>query len=222
MSVTYTYNIASTFPQGLNTAVLQRDVSNAIKKFIIMSITETEVSLTFSEALTPAEEATLATIITNHDPTSEVFDTYIVLAHIVPSGVNGGDFPPGAWVTRPINLLQGENTSSWATLSGNQITLAKKNYVMGANCSTGNVGVHQLRFHNINTGSSIYGTTSQGNSAIIQGSFNVPTGGGTYELQHRCTVGDVTTGTGFGSAAGFGTPEIYTTMRITQVLPTRN
>ena len=216
MSTTYTYNIESTFPQGLNTSVLQRDISNNLPTFVGISLSETEVFITFSAALSAGEQSTLNTIIINHDPYSEVFDKYVIFAHLLPSSTNGGHFPSGSWVKRQLNVIQGQNTSTWVSLSNGQITLAAKNYVMGANCSVGNVGIHQLRFININTGSTIYGSTNQGYSAIIQGSFTVPIGGGVYELQHRCTLGDISTGTGFGTAAGFGSPEIYTTMRITQ------
>lgn len=217
MSTVYTYDIPSTFPQGLNTAVLERDVSDAISKFSYISLNEPDVSITFTSALTAGEETTLDSIITNHDPNSKIFDTHVILSHIAPSGTNGGDFSSGSWVTRPLNFIKGELTRKWASLSSNQITLTENHYVMGANCVVGTVGVHQLRFINISTGVAIYGTTSQGNSAIVQGSFTVPAEGGTYELQHRCTIGE--TGTGFGVAAGFGTQEIYTTMRITQAIP---
>lgn len=218
---TYTYNIDSTFPEGLNTAVLQRDVSNAISKFTSLSLNEPNVSVSFSSPLTTEEEAKLDNAIQTHDVNSLVLDTFVVLTYSLPSGTNGGSFASGSWITRPINLLHGQNTRSWVSLSSNQITLAEGNYVMGANCIIGDVGVNQLRWHNVNSAESIYGTTSNDRSAIVQGSFVSPSGGSTYELQHRCTSGEAAGDTGFGTAANFGTPEIYTTMRITQVFPSQ-
>lgn len=61
----FTYNIETTFQQGLNTEVLQRDVSNAISKFTSLTFDKPDVSLSFSSTLITEDETKLDNAIQN-------------------------------------------------------------------------------------------------------------------------------------------------------------
>jgi len=220
MATTYNYSLTTYFQTGYNQDVLQLNiyaVQDLKALFVSISAPDTDVLITFSQALTPAQVTELNTIVTNFNPNMQI-DTFAVLAQVVPSGTGGGDFIAGAWVTRPLAQTGGQNTELWITMPAtNQIALVAGNYLMGANCSVGAVGVQQLQFVNINvTTPVIIGTTSTGAGAIIQGTFTVPSGGGTYILQQQCTVSQSSTGLGVPASFPGGSPEVYATMRITR------
>jgi hypothetical protein len=132
------------------------------------------------------------------------------------SGVNGGTFTSGAWITRDLNTTQSD-PNSVVVLASNQISLAAGSYVFFASCPAYSVGNHQARLQNITAGTTIAEgsvETTSGMSvqtrSIIRCSVTVavPT---VVEVQHRCTI--TKTVDGFGVAGGISS-EIYTVVQV--------
>jgi hypothetical protein len=137
------------------------------------------------------------------------------------SGTAGGTFTSGAWQTRVLNTAQ--MTQSWATLSGNQITLAAGTYLIEASAPAYNIVMHQTRFYNVTSSSvAITGTSETSYSSgspyvqsrsFIKGVVSIAASA-TFQIQHQSTNTQPTNG--FGVAGGFG-PEVYTHVSITQL-----
>ncbi len=138
------------------------------------------------------------------------------------TGTSGGTFTSGAWQTRDLNTLT--DPGGHCTLSSNQFTLDEGTYEVQARCPAYHVNWHKARLYNISdsavelVGSSEYtaSTLFVSNASFIAGRLTVPSGGKTYELQHRCDTTYVTHG--FGSRSDFtGAAEIYSTIVLYKV-----
>jgi hypothetical protein len=219
MATTYTYSLLTYFQDGYNQDILKLSIYNvADLKPLLVSIDTpgTDALITFSTALSPAQVSELNAVVANFNP-NLIIDNFTILVQKEALGVGGGDFIAGVWATRKLEHLPGagKNTDLWVSITSNQFTLVAGNYLMGATCVVGNVGIHQLVLfdvtHNLPV---IVGTTNSGASALIQGTFTTAPGGATYELRHRCTQTQL--GTGMGIPGGFA-EEVYATMRVTQV-----
>lgn len=143
-----------------------------------------------------------------------------ILKDIKTSGTAGGTFTSGAWQTRTLNTLEGDN--SFVSLSSNQFTLSPGTYEIEAIAPGFVVGSHTAKLRNITDssdtliGSSMSAQTSYNgnNTSNIYGVITI-TGSKTFEIQHRCQT---TFGTsGFGTSSSFGVSEVYTQVKITRI-----
>ncbi|MCP4912399.1 MAG: collagen-like protein [Oligoflexia bacterium] len=138
---------------------------------------------------------------------------------IKPSGTHGGDCTAGSWITRDLNNLQGD---SFAALNSNRIALPAGKYHVEVVAPAYLDNIHKAKLVNVTTGGTLLvGTagrshTSYGgvNPSFIQGEV-VLTAGAEIEVQHRCSASR--TIVGFGVAANFGEPEVYTQVKITKI-----
>jgi len=122
------------------------------------------------------------------------------------SGVDGGTFTSGSWVTRTLNNM---DSNIGAVLSGNQFTLPKGKYSINASAPAYMVDKHQIQLFNVDSGVvSILGTTETSvngayaqNRSFISGVIDIinPT---TFEIQHRCETTVANNGLGIGVSWG--------------------
>lgn len=137
-----------------------------------------------------------------------------------PSGENGGDCIAGDWRVRVLNNLSGD--TDFISVSGNAFTLAPGKYTVEATAPTYLANMHQAKLVNLTAGvDAIIGssernhaTNSSTTASSIQGMLTIAASS-TFQVQHRCFVSRELVG--FGVAAGFGTPETYTQVKITKV-----
>lgn len=138
---------------------------------------------------------------------------YILLRDEKAVGTDGGTFTAGAWQTRDLNTKVAD-AGSYATLSGNQISLPAGTYRCRIQCPAYSVNKHQARLYNITSAAVLLLGSSQRNPSggnhtipsIIIGRFTLPAAG-VLEVQHRCET--TLASTGLGIASGFDT-EVYT------------
>jgi len=138
------------------------------------------------------------------------------------SGTDGGTFNSGSWQTRTLNTEQ-YNGITGASLSSNQITLPAGTYRILATAPTVSVGDNKLKFRNITDSTDdLIGTSCNdrdnggggdngGGVAVLEGILTIA-GAKVFELQHRCTAGQSTTG--FGAASGYSVVEVYAQVTI--------
>lgn len=145
------------------------------------------------------------------------------------NGTSGGTFTSGAWQTRDLNTLEGDQ--SFISLASDQFTLDPgtyriESYAPAVASGTLEVGQHKSKLYNITDAENVLiGSNAQAQAnnssatvvksdSIIQGEFTI-TESKTFEIQHRCSV--TATSTGFGLANSFGVDEVYTQVKITKV-----
>ncbi len=136
------------------------------------------------------------------------------------SGVDGGTFTAGSWVTRELNQII--TNSSNVILNSNRITLYPGTYEVSASAPAFMCGKHKIRLQNITAdvteknGSAAFSSNSGGgsvSSSLLEVTL-VVTDSTDYEIQHRCsnTMAD----TGLGISTGFDDSEVYTMVKITE------
>jgi hypothetical protein len=142
------------------------------------------------------------------------------------SGTDGGAFISGAWRTRVLNTLakpSGTGTEvqlAVAPAGTNQILIQDGFYRIEAVAPALRVQEHQARLRNItDVTTEAVGTSSNSNAAVtsfsfISGVWTVSGGPKVYEIQQQ---GNQTRADGFGTAAGFGEPEVYTRVFIERI-----
>jgi hypothetical protein len=124
-------------------------------------------------------------------------------------GTNGGSFNTGSWVTRDLNISEGDLTG--ISLSTNQLTLPAGVYYVSAVVPAYAVLGHQARLYNVtDSTASIYSsnqyTRQTGGTCSINGFLTIASSK-TFRVEHRCEQSQASDG--FGRALGFGT-EVYT------------
>lgn len=135
------------------------------------------------------------------------------------SGTDGGTFTSGAFQTRVLNNLSGDNIVS---LSSNQFTPEAGTYFITAYATGFRVGAHKAKIRNVTDSvDALIGSTSFSSSnltdinnevtgdvtmSIITGPI-VTDGTKAYELQHRCQ--NTLASLGFGTSSSFGVSEVY-------------
>jgi hypothetical protein len=143
------------------------------------------------------------------------------------SGTAGGTFTSGAYQTRALNTLEGDQ--SFISLASNQFTLQPGTYRIEASAPGYRVTSHKLKLRNTSDSSdTIIGSvayaenTDSGAQSVdgmthsfINGIFSI-TSAKTFEVQHRC--GTTQSTDGFGFPATFGDSEVYTIVKIEKVL----
>lgn len=133
----------------------------------------------------------------------------------------GGTFTSGAWQTRDLNTIENPFSLTWASLSTNQITLAKGTYRIKARAPGYAVSQHKARFQNITAGSTTilgsnaYSDSSASSDSVIEGIFSIASTT-TFEVQHYCSVTEATDGFGNNNNLG-GTQEVYTEVEIERI-----
>ena len=134
------------------------------------------------------------------------------LKDVKASGVNGGQCTSGSWLTRTLNTAEGDLAS--VSLVGNQFTLQPGTYRFDVRAPAFITSQHRARLYNVTDAlSEITGSTSfshNGSPTLatshIQGIVTLAAET-TFEIQQQCTT---THNLGFGLAASFGEPEVYT------------
>lgn len=135
-----------------------------------------------------------------------------------PSGTHGGGCNAGgAWDTRELNTLGGD--TSFISLGGNRFTLQPGTYFIEVQAPAYAVAMHKAKLKVIETNADVlFGTTMVSHPSSPSTSMSEIKGeivveqASTFEVQHRCHSQKL--GFGFGLAASFGTPEIYTQVKI--------
>jgi hypothetical protein len=139
---------------------------------------------------------------------------YAIFQEQQASGVNGGTFTSGSWVTRTLNTTA-VTVGTAITLAGNQITLAPGTYYIKAYVPAYLAGVHQARLYNTTSAATaIVGTSAVDDYSIIEGFVTVASTS-VFEIQHQCTTTRVADGLGKGAA--FGENVVYTKVLVEMV-----
>jgi hypothetical protein len=224
MPSTYNYSLLIDFTTSHNIEINRfiNDIkinNNIVTKLFNVNINGDNVTLIFESALSINEKLNLDTIVANHVPTVDKFDMEAILRDVRAPGTNGGSFASGSWMTRKLNTVIGVNVDLWITLSNDIFTLIEGKYIIFGKCpvsiprgNSNGVGDHQIRLFNLTSNQvELYGINSD---IAIRGTFNVPSGGSSYIVQHRCQYTQVNTGLGY--ANGFGGPEVYSEIIITK------
>lgn len=134
-----------------------------------------------------------------------------------PSGAHGGTCTAGQWMTRSLNTLGGD--TNFISLSNNRFVLQPGTYFVEIVAPGHGVNQHQAKLKVIETNTDVlYGTnvSSFANApttalSVIMGEIVVSVAS-TFEIQQRCAGSRADLG--FGIAANFGSPEIYTQVKI--------
>lgn len=149
---------------------------------------------------------------------------YIYLADVKNSGVGGGTFSGGSWITRDINT-EISDSGSLCSISANVITLQDGLYSCNISCPAIGVGSHMSRLYN-NSDSSVllsgtmeYAGNFSSRSNII-GRFSIAGGTGKLiSIQHLCQ--STVIGSGFGSGSSLNDSDlnnIYTIAEFSKIL----
>jgi hypothetical protein len=147
------------------------------------------------------------------------FRDYILIRDIKAAGVDGGTFTSGAWRTRDLTE-ESSDVGGHAGLGANRITLAAGTYEFEVTAPAGLVGSHQVRLYNISdasivtSGSVMYNGVACVTRSEACGRFTI-TSPKVFEVQHRCSSTQATTG--FGKACNFGSWEQYTIAKFWKV-----
>jgi hypothetical protein len=138
------------------------------------------------------------------------------------SGTVGGAGTAGAWNTRTLNTVQA--AQSWASLSGNQVTLTAGAYIIEASAPGYKIDLNKIRLRNITdsttdiTGTSEYfdGSGNVQGRAILEGGITISVTK-TFEIQHYVNVHVGTSDLGNADSIT-STSEVYSILKITKVL----
>ena len=143
------------------------------------------------------------------------------LKDVKPNNTPGGTFTSGAWQTRDLNTLTGDQ--SFISVSSNQFTLQPGTYHIESEAPAFAVDRHKSKLRNITDATDTIigesaqatGGTSGYSTSLTEGTFSIASAK-TFEIQHRCLTTLATNG--FGLLANFGVDEVYTQVKITKVL----
>lgn len=147
----------------------------------------------------------------NTNPATQIFDQKS-------SGIDGGTFTAGTWITRDLNQII--TNSSNIALSANRLTLLPGTYEISASAPGYQCGKHKIRLQNITKDITEKNGTAAYSSISADGSVSnsvlevtlIITETTDYEIQHRCS--DTKIDNGLGLSTGFDDPEVYTTVKI--------
>lgn len=147
--------------------------------------------------------------------------SYIQIADIKRTRLNGGTFTRGKWLTRELNTII-TDTANIVTLTNNQFTLPAGTYYCNIRCPAYRVNSHRARLYNITDNNMTLlgrqGYSVQGNYmetiSEIAGMFTINKTIN-FEVQHfgQITIEE----NGFGMACGIGEYEIYTVVEVWKV-----
>ncbi len=145
-------------------------------------------------------------------PTPTPATSVAILAHVLPTGTQGGDFVSGSRQTRPINTVVSD-TDGIVSLSGNQFTLQAGNYSVQAAMTAFEVGRNVAFLRNVTDSQDVdQSLNNESNStfnapATINASFSIASAK-VFEIQHVCETTQFASG--FGRSGNFaGIEETY-------------
>jgi len=147
---------------------------------------------------------------------------YTVLQDVKSSGVGGGSFTSGSFVTRVLNTVQIDQIG--ITLSSNQFILPAGTYVINASAPAVAVNFHKTALYNVTDAAyTFYGTSEYTSSSSsyattrshCNGVFTIA-GTKTFELRHRCSTTNAGTGA-LGNPNSFGVSEIYAEVQLCRI-----
>ena len=219
MSFKYTYLLQDFLPQNVTlsqTRFLMDIQKTTSIDATLLNIEDTDdsVILNFDRELTPEQEATIQTLLSNHTG-NDIFDTIAYVNDQKPAGVHGGTFQNRIWVERELNTVLGNNIDVWLTLQGNHIILEPGYYTIDGTFRSGRVGNNQVRLRDVTRDEIVfYGPNSSSDEARISGSFYVPNVGPEFAFEHQGRNTKIRTG--LGIANNFGGPEIYSQVRVSK------
>ncbi|HXH76326.1 MAG TPA: hypothetical protein VNJ08_15250 [Bacteriovoracaceae bacterium] len=135
------------------------------------------------------------------------------------SGTHGGTCSAGVWSQRALNVLGGD--VSFIGLAGNRFQLQAGTYFIEIQAPGYANGVHQAKLKVIETNEDVmfgstmisHPTSGSVTQSVISGEIIV-SAVSTFEIQHRCSNEKLNIG--FGQGANFGSPEVYTQVKITK------
>lgn len=139
------------------------------------------------------------------------------LSDVKAAATDGGTFTSGSYATRDLNTEEDE--FGIVSLSANQFTLQAGTYRIFAKAPAYKVNSHKAKLRNVTDSSDVILGTSEAaetsgnvqNSSIISGLLTL-TAAKTFEIQHRCSNTQATSG--YGLACNFGDSEVYTIVEI--------
>jgi hypothetical protein len=148
------------------------------------------------------------------------FPPYMHDRDLESSGVDGGQFTSGSWVTRVLNT-EVTDTDSLGSLSANAVTIPSGTYYCQAAAGAWNTNQHQMRIYNTSDSATLLlGMNAHANPigigsiAFVVGYFTLAASK-TIEVQHRCV--STAASIGLGQAASFGDGEVYVELELWQV-----
>ena len=146
---------------------------------------------------------------------NEVASEIAVVRDVKASGVDGGTFSSGSWITRDLNDLRGD--SSFITIDGiNTFTLDSGIYEISATAPARDVDQHQIRLYNVtDAASEVLGISIQSEVADPASSLNGIIridSQKTFRIEHRCTSNG-TSSFCLGTGVSWG-ENVYTQVRI--------
>lgn len=136
------------------------------------------------------------------------------------TGVQGGSFNSGSWLTRDLNTIR-TNTIQGSSLSTNQVTLPAGAYEIEASCPAFAVDNHASRLENITDAVTLFPGTSEftagssQNRSFLKGRISI-TATKVIALQHRCTTTGAVNGLGI-TGGSFVSNEIYSDIIIKKI-----
>ena len=135
------------------------------------------------------------------------------------SGTNGGYCYIDVWNERTLNTVA--VSQGFVNLAGNAIQLEAGKYYIEIQAPSYYAGVHQARLVDTSNAPILFGSVAHSHPtagsmtfSTVQGELNLSSPG-SFKVQHRCGVDRSTVG--LGVAAGFGSPEVYTQVKITKI-----
>lgn len=157
--------------------------------------------------------------------TSRLTTQIVYMKDVKPSGVRGGTFVSGSYITRELNTLENSNSYPWVALASNQFTLQAGTYDIQASAMAGFVDFHKARIQNItdattvSLGMSSYSSTELNveTLALVNGTVTIASAK-VFEIQHQCATTS-SGNNGLGEACSFGDNELYVTVRVEKVFP---
>ncbi len=221
---TYTYSLTTDFTsltEAIDLSQLQAALSFIWFPTNASSIGQDgdSITITFTTALSTNDITTLLTDIHNYTNIylsyviGDQQDNQVVIYQQTATGVNAGSSVSGQWVTRSLNIVDG-NVSSWIVLNNdNTFTLQPGKYLLTAFIPAYQVGCHQARLFNatLNTVQNV-GTSAYNSQLSEIHSLWINNRPDNFRIEHYCsvTVSDV----GLGIATNVSANEIYSIIRI--------
>ncbi|CAA2141613.1 phage tail fiber protein [Hyphomicrobium sp. ghe19] len=145
----------------------------------------------------------------------------VIIEEQQPSGTNAGTFTSGGWQFRALNTVV-RNVGNIASLASSLITLPAGSYYFVWSATGYQAGSHRTKIQDETNNVELFGgsTETQGgalNACSRSHGSGVATftASRTVSLKHRCQSTKSTDG--FGGAAGFSVPEVYSRLEIWKI-----
>jgi hypothetical protein len=210
-------NAIQIIPSDIQDKITTSNITSATISYINKSITlnNTIIEIFFSNELNTNDKSILDTIITNF--TDIPNGLMCSIKDMKLPGTNGGTFEKDTWITRDLNVIEGN--VSFVTLSNNIVTIDIGTYIIDIKAPSCDAQSNQIRLRNITESTYILGTNAYSTSGLMTTSnlydhfiFTEIT---EFDIQHICSA--ESKNIGLGRAVGYGSNEIYTTIFIQKI-----